>query len=100
MTEELREQIAELLNWYGNACQYVDWNVVGNEDTKDYRRNQAIDFLQTFKEAGYVEVTPEEAKLILRALSHEDIIPPIDWMYKEDLIAKLKPIVETDKVDI
>jgi len=46
----IREKLAEEINWYGNTCKYIDWNVEGNEETKNYRREQAKDFIAIFKE--------------------------------------------------
>ena len=45
----LKEQVAELLNWYGQANPYIDWRIEGNDETKNYRREQAKDFLNLFK---------------------------------------------------
>jgi len=45
----LKEQVAELLNWYGQANPYIDWHSEGNDGTKNYRREQAKDFLNLFK---------------------------------------------------
>jgi len=46
----IRENLAEEINWYGGVCKYIDWHVAGNEETKNYRREQAKDFIAIFKE--------------------------------------------------
>ena len=49
---ELIEKVAEEINWYAQACPYVDWNVVTqeNEDIKNYRREHAREILNLFLE--------------------------------------------------
>jgi hypothetical protein len=52
----MREKIAEFLNWYGNANPYIDWHIQGNDEvsssslrTKNYRREQANEFLEAIR---------------------------------------------------
>ena len=89
----IREKLAEEINWYGNTCKYIDWNVEGNEETKNYRREQAKDFIAIFKEtldtmelpmihlAGYGEDSPLEIKL--QRTAQQDLLKAIKILLEE-----------------